>query len=35
MNKVKITEKEVEKIGFDHDRDKIYNIILNKISICN
>jgi hypothetical protein len=26
MNKVKITEKEVEKIGFDHDRDKIYNM---------
>jgi len=26
MNKVKITEKEVEKIGFEHDRDKIYNM---------
>jgi len=26
MNKIKITEKEVEKIGFDHDRDKIYNM---------
>jgi hypothetical protein len=26
MNKVKITEKEVEKIGFDHDRDKTYNM---------
>ena len=25
MNKVNIKEKEIEKIGFDHDRDKVYN----------
>ena len=25
MNKVSIKETEIEKIGFNHDRDKVYN----------
>jgi len=32
MNKVTIKEKEIEKIGFDHDRDKVYNTTNKKMT---
>jgi hypothetical protein len=32
MNKVNIKEKEIGKIGFDHDRDKVYNTTNKKMT---